>query len=255
MDLIGAGHNLLSSQLMSNINLVVADDHNILRSGLRALLACEADFNIVGEATSGREAVTLARELSPNVVVMDLAMPLLNGMEATRQIVETCPDVKVIVLSAYDDDEHLESALAAGAAGYLLKHTAMDDLIEAVRQVHQGNAYFSPTIARRLSEKQLAGLHRPKEKATRPNPLTSRETEVLQLIAEGFVNKQIAAELNRSVKTIEKHRQSLMRRLDVHCTADLVQYAVSKGVIELRSVKNIFNPIDRQTSPMRTSDK
>jgi DNA-binding NarL/FixJ family response regulator len=240
---------------MSNIKLVVADDHNILRSGLRALLACEADFEIVAEATSGREAVSRVRELSPDVVVMDLAMPLLNGMEATRQIVETCPNTKVIVLSAYDDDEHLESALGAGAAGYLLKHTAMDDLIEAVRQVHKGNAYFSPTIARRLSEKQLAGLHRPKEKVARPNPLTSRETEVLQLIAEGFVNKQIAAELNRSVKTIEKHRQSLMRRLDVHCTADLVQYAVSKGVIELRPVKNIFQGTEKPAASMRTGTK
>jgi DNA-binding NarL/FixJ family response regulator len=240
---------------MSSIKLLVADDHNILRSGLRALLASEHDFQIVGEATSGRQAVAMARELAPDVVVMDLAMPLLNGMEGTRQIIETCPHIKVIVLSAYEDDEHLESALAAGAAGYLLKHTAADELIEAVRQVYQGNAFFSPSIARRLSEKQFAGMNDPKGRVARPISLTSRETEVLQLVAEGYVNKQIAAELNRSVKTIEKHRQSLMRRLDVHCTANLVHYAVDKGVIELLSVKNIVPPPVKPPVAARNSSK
>jgi DNA-binding NarL/FixJ family response regulator len=222
---------------MSTINLLIADDHNIIRSGLRALLSSEPDFKIAGEATSGRSAVTLARELLPHVVIMDLAMPLLNGMEGTRQILEASPSTKVIVLSAYDDDQHVEAALAAGASAYLLKHTATSELIEAVRQVHKGNAYFSPSIAKSLSEKRCADLLRPPERSP---VLTARETEVLQLIAEGFSNKQVASELNRSVKTVEKHRQSLMQKLNVHCTADLVHYAVRKGIIELRPTKSIL---------------
>ena len=136
---------------MSKITLLLVDDHNVIRSGLRALLASEPSFEIVGEAASGREAVSLAGQLQPDVVIMDLAMPLLNGMEATRQITSGCPSTRVIVLSAYDDDAHVEQALAMEASGYLLKHTAGSDLIRAVQEVYSGNAFFSPPIAERLA--------------------------------------------------------------------------------------------------------
>jgi DNA-binding NarL/FixJ family response regulator len=218
------------------------DDHNVVRCGLRALLTSDPDLQIVGEAGSGRDAVSLAHELKPDVVVMDLAMPLLNGMEATRQITSDCPETKVIVLSAYDDDPHVEQALAMDAAGYLLKHTAASDLIRAVHEVHAGNAYFSPAIAERLREKRRERIESPRI-ASEPSPrLSIREAEVLQLVAEGFPNKQIADELHLSVKTVEKHRQSLMGKLKLHCIADLVHYAATHGAIEMQSSGPILKP-------------
>jgi DNA-binding NarL/FixJ family response regulator len=225
---------------MSTISLLVADDHNIIRSGLCALLRNEPDFQIVGEATSGRAAVALAMQLSPDILIMDLAMPLMNGVEATRQVVRNCPYTKVIVLSAYEDDGHIESVMAAGAAAYLLKHTAAAEIGRAVREVQKGNAYFSPTIAERLRAKSISKLEQPRQGA-RTEPLTSREAEVLQLIAEGFSNKQIAGELNVSIKTIEKHRQSLMGKLNIHCIAGLTRHAAENGVIEAAPSKAIFS--------------
>jgi DNA-binding NarL/FixJ family response regulator len=223
---------------MQKITILLADDHNLIRQGIRALLTMEADFEVVGEAVTGREAIALTEQLTPNVVVMDLAMPLLNGMEAARQIVLNSPATKVIVLSAYNDKEHVEQAVAAGAAGYLLKVTAAKELIQAVREVNQGNAYFSPQISQRLREEfdPLA------LKVNKPAALTVREAEVLQLVAEGFVNKQIADELSISTKTVEKHRQSLMNKLNLHCTVDLVRHAVAKGVIDTCDIKMILHP-------------
>src|SRR4051794_6646426 len=209
---------------MKKITILLADDHNIIRHGLRALLKLEADFEVVGEAITGREAVTLAGQLAPNVGVMDLAMPLLNGMEAARQIAATHPASKIIVLSAHNDSEHIQHAIAAGASGYMLKMTAVQELAAAIREVHKGNAYFSPQVAEWLREESspLAAIKR------RQSPgLTGRKTEVLQLIAESFLNKQMAEELHLSVKTIEKHRQSLMHKLNLHCTADLVRHAAA----------------------------
>lgn len=223
---------------MSAITLLVADDHNIIRSGLCALLKNEADFQIVGEATSGRAAVALALELSPNILIMDLAMPLLNGVEATRQVVRDCPSTKVIVLSAYDDDIHIEAVMAAGAAAYLLKHTAAAEICQAVREVHKGNAYFSPTVAERLRAKSVSKLEQPRKNAR--TELTTRESEVLQLIAEGFSNKQIASELNISIKTIEKHRQSLMAKLNIHCIAGLTRHAAANGIIEAGPIEPVL---------------
>jgi len=231
-------HQLASH--MTKITLLLVDDHNVVRYGLRALLSGEQDIEIVGEAASGREAIALAQRLNPDVVVMDLAMPLLNGMEATRQIMRACPDAKVVVLSAYYDDLHIEQALAVEAAAYLLKQTAAADLIRAVREVHKGNAFFSPAIAERLREKRCMALERPEAKPTVPR-LSVREAEVVQLIAEGFLNKQIADELHLSVKTVEKHRQSAMRKLNLHCIADLVRHAAERGVIEARETKAILN--------------
>src|SRR5436309_11725033 len=201
---------------MANISVLLADDHNIVRHGLKALLVAEGDITIVAEAQNGREAVQLAAKLLPEIVVMDLAMPLLNGWEATRQIVKAVPSARVVVLSTYSDDEHLQQALAAGAAAYLLKQTAASDLVQAIREVSKGNAWFSPAIAKRLRERTSAppGPDEPLKAANLE--LTPREAEVLQLIAEGFANKQIASELGLSVKTVEKHRQQVMCKLNIH---------------------------------------
>lgn len=220
---------------MSNINILLVDDHNIVRQGLKALLATESDINILGEAQSGREAVQMALQLRPDVLVMDLAMPLLNGWEATRQILKAVPNLKVVVLSTYGDDEHIQQAIAAGAAAYLLKQTAAADLVKAIREVASGNAFFSPAIAKRLREQtcRTETTEEPAEAKINDVELTHREAEVLQLIAEGFANKQIAAELGLSVKTVEKHRQQVMQKLNIHDIAGLVRHAASKGIIEM----------------------
>ncbi len=216
---------------MSNITVLLVDDHNIVRQGLKALLTAEGDLTVIAEAQTGREAVNLATKFRPEVVVMDLAMPLLNGWEATRQILKAVPTAKILVLSTYDNDEHIQQAIAAGAAAYLIKQTAAADLVKAIREVKKGNAYFSPTIAERLREQTCRSANG--ESLRVPNvELTPREAEVLQLIAEGFANKQIAAELGLSVKTVEKHRQQVMNKLDIHDTAGLVRHAAAKGIIE-----------------------
>ena len=218
---------------MANITILLVDDHTIVRQGLKALLTSEKNMSIVGEAQTGREAVELVAQLRPTVVIMDLAMPRLNGAEATRQILKSSPSTKIIVLSTYSDDEHVQQALGAGAAAYLLKQTAAEDVVEAIREVSKGNAFLSPAIAKRLREQTRtpAKLERKPPKA--PNvELTQREAEVLQLIAEGYANKQIAAELNLSVKTVEKHRQQVMQKLDIHNIAGLVRHAAAKGIIE-----------------------
>jgi DNA-binding NarL/FixJ family response regulator len=217
---------------MPNINVLLVDDHNIVRQGLKALLTAEGDISVLAEAQTGREAVNLAAQVRPDVVIMDLAMPLLNGWEATRQILKAVPTAKIVILSSYDSDEHIEQAISAGAAAYLIKQTAAADLAKAIREVKKGNAYFSPAIAQRLREKTCSSL----TGASQPRPanpeLTFREAEVLQLIAEGFANKQIAAELGLSVKTVEKHRQQVMNKLNIHDTAGLVRHAAAKGIIE-----------------------
>jgi DNA-binding NarL/FixJ family response regulator len=223
-----------AKSFMSTINILLVDDHNIVRQGLRALLLAEGDMAVVAEAQTGREAVQLATQHRPEVVVMDLAMPLLNGWEATRQILRAVPSAKVVVLSTYGDDEHIRQAIAAGAAAYLLKQTAAADLVKAIREVKKGNAYFSPAIASRLRDETCNTLGDANDvKANSSVELTPREAEVLQLIAEGFANKQIAAELGLSVKTIEKHRQQLMHKLDIHGIAGLVRHAAAKGIIEM----------------------
>jgi len=216
---------------MPNISVLLVDDHNIVRQGLKALLAAEGDISIIAEAQTGREAVQLATQHLPQIVIMDLAMPRLNGCEATRQILKAIPSAKIIVLSTYADDHHLQQALGAGAAAYLLKQTAAADLIQAIREVRKGNAFFSPAIAKRLRE-QTCQPAQPEGARTPDVELTQREAEVLQLIAEGYANKQIADELGLSVKTIEKHRQQVMLKLDIHNIPGLVRHAVAKGIIE-----------------------
>ncbi|SDS41138.1 response regulator transcription factor [Opitutus sp. GAS368] len=217
---------------MQKTTVLLADDHTVLRQGLRALLAAEPDMEVVGEADNGRQAVQLVQKFLPDVVVMDIAMPLLNGLEATRQITREVPSTRVIMLSSYSDDEYVEQLTDAGAIGYLLKQTAATDLLKAIREAKQGNAYFSPAISRRMLDhyRQAFMSGQPIRKAG--ESLTSRECEVLQLIAEGKTNKQIAAELCISIKTVEKHRQQVMNRLNIHDIAGLTRYAIAKGLIE-----------------------
>lgn len=216
---------------MKKISVLLVDDHTVVRQGLRALLKAEEDMEVVGEAENGRQAVILAKKTPPDVVVMDVAMPMLNGLEATRQILKGVPGTKVLVLTSYGDDECVQQLMHAGATGYLIKQTAANDLLKAIREVQRGNAFFSPSIAKRLRDqcREAFSNGQPARKSTE---LTSRESEVLQLIAEGFSNKQIAAELAISIKTVEKHRQQVMNKLNIHDVAGLTRYAISKGLVE-----------------------
>jgi DNA-binding NarL/FixJ family response regulator len=217
---------------MNKIRVLLADDHTVVRQGLRVLLEAEPDITVVGEAETGRQAVQLAKRLAPDVIVVDIAMPNLNGLEATRQITREVPNVRVLVLSSYNDDEYVHQVTEAGASGYLLKQTAATDLIKAVHEAGKGNAFFSPAISRRLVDRYREAFQPGTPVKKRRGLLTSREAEVLQLIAEGRANKQIAAELCISVKTVEKHRQQVMNKLNIHDIAGLTRYAISKGVIE-----------------------
>jgi DNA-binding NarL/FixJ family response regulator len=218
---------------MSRITVLLVDDHLIVREGLRALLGLESDIEIVGEAGDGRQALELTRILKPDVVVMDIAMPLLNGMEATRQILHELKHTKTLVLSAHSDDAYVERAMALGASGYLIKQSASHLLVDAIRRVHRGETVFSPLISKRHAHQG----HGAGDRAASPSrmhsaPLTSREVEVLQLVAEGYANKQSADALRISIKTVEKHRQSLMNKLNIHDTAGLTRYAIAAGIIE-----------------------
>lgn len=219
---------------MKKIGVLLVDDHTVVRQGLRALLNSEQDIEVLGEAENGRQAVMAARKTPPDIVVMDVAMPLLNGLEATRQILKAVPTARILVLTSYGDDECVAQLMQAGASGYLIKQTAANELLKAIREVHRGNAFFSPAIAKRLRDqcREVFTSGRPARKASE---LTSREAEVLQLIAEGFSNKQIAGELTISIKTVEKHRQQVMNKLNIHDVAGLTRYAISKGMVE-RSV-------------------
>lgn len=227
---INLNHQMNSN--MQKIKVLLVDDHNVVRQGLKALLAVEQDIEVVAEADTGRQAVNLAKKLMPDVVVMDIAMPLLNGLEATRQIIAQVPNAKVLVLSTYSDDDYVQQLTEAGAAGYLVKQTAAQDLLKAIREAYKGNAFFSPSIAKRLADRCREAFVSGQPVKQRTQTLTSREAEVLQLIAEGQPNKQIASELSISIKTVEKHRQQLMNKLNIHDIAGLTRHAVSKGIIE-----------------------
>jgi len=217
---------------MKRITVLLAEDHEIVREGLRKLLEAESDIEVVGEAETGRQAVALTRKLRPAVVVMDIAMPLLNGLEATRQIREALPNTRVLILSAHSDEAYVEQVIALGAAGYLIKQTSSHFLSEAIRAVHNGETFFSPSIAKQLHNHYQKAAGRVGLEKKKGDLLTAREAEVLQLIAEGQANKQVATELGLSVKTVEKHRQRLMEKLNIHDTAGLTRYAISAGIIE-----------------------
>jgi two-component system, NarL family, response regulator NreC len=215
---------------LKKIRILIADDHGIVRKGLRLQLEQNNDFEVVGEATEGREAVRMAEELLPDVVIMDIAMPTLNGIQATTQLVKKNPQIGVIILSMYSDETYLMRTLAAGAKGYLLKDSADVDLHRAVEVVAQGKPFFSPAIAGTLLEDYMRQLQQ-RGLQDSYDLLTEREKEILQLLAEGKSNKDVAGILNLSTNTVETHRTRIMQKLDLHSTADIVLYAVRKGII------------------------
>jgi DNA-binding NarL/FixJ family response regulator len=217
---------------MKKITVLLAEDHTIVREGFRKMLELENDIQVVGEAQNGRQAVAMVKKLRPAVVVMDIAMPLLNGLEATRQILKAVPGTRILILSAHSDDAYVKNASESGAMGFLLKQASAHVLSKGIREVNKGNTFFGPAIAKRLYQLDGKSLDRAGRRQPRKARLTSREMEVLQLIAEGKANKETAAELGISIKTVEKHREKVMSKLDVHDTAGLTRYAISAGIIE-----------------------
>ena len=217
---------------MKPITVLLTDDHTMVREGFRSMLELEADLQIVGEAGNGREAILLAKQLRPDVVIMDIAMPLLNGLEATRQLLKDLPDTKVLMLSAHSDDSYVENAVESGVRGFLLKQTSAHEVCRAIREVHRGAWYLTPSVLRRQERLHASAVDRAGVVRKKSSMLTSREMEVLQLVAEGKANKEMAAELGIGLKTVEKHREHLMMKLDIHDTAGLTRYAISTGVIE-----------------------
>ena len=213
--------------MLNKITVLLADDHVIVREGFRSLLATDSEIKVIGEAQDGREAVALAIKLRPAVVLMDIAMPLMNGLEATRQIVKAVPASKVLILSAHCDDAYVSNAIACGAVGFLTKQTSASDMSSAIRAVLLSNTFIRP-VPRFIAQGAKRSGRLPRAMPT----LSSREIEVLQLITEGNANKQIAQYLDISVKTVEKHREHLMAKLDIHDTAGLTRYAIAAGIIE-----------------------
>jgi two-component system, NarL family, response regulator NreC len=215
---------------VKKIRVLIADDHGIVRKGLRLQLEQESAFEVVGEAAEGREAVRMAEELMPDVVIMDIAMPNLNGIQATAQLVKKNPQIGVIMLSMYSDETYLTRTLAAGAKGYLLKENADADLYDAVKNVAQGKPFFSPAIANTLLEDYMRQLQQ-RGLQDSYDLLTDREKEILQLLAEGRSNKEVASMLNLSTNTVETHRTRIMQKLGLHSSAEIVLYAVRKRII------------------------
>ncbi|MHC4659190.1 MAG: response regulator [Planctomycetota bacterium] len=216
-----------------SIKILLADDHKITRQGLRSLLETEADMQVVAEAEEGRSAVRLVRELLPDMVIMDVTMPDLNGMEAARQIVYAFPDVKIIALSMHSDALFVTEMLRSGASGYLLKDCAFEELVRAIRTVTAGKTYLSPTISGVVVNDYLHRVS--KGDSSDSQVLSNREREVLQLLAEGKTTKQIALKLHISAKTVETHRRQIMDKLDIHSIAELTKYAIRKGFTSLET--------------------
>jgi DNA-binding NarL/FixJ family response regulator len=217
---------------MKTISVLLADDHAVVRQGLCSLLSAEPDIVIVGEASNGREAVQMAQQIRPDVVVMDLAMPQLNGVEAIRQLSEMGLKSRLLVLSSFSDDEYVQELVGAGISGYLTKQTAANNLIKAVREAARGNHYFSPSIAKRYNDMSRAFAANGQPPAQRDGKMTGRQREVLQLVAEGNLNKEVAVLLGISIKTVEKHRQHLMDALGIHDIAGLTRYAIAHVIVD-----------------------
>ena len=216
---------------METIRIVLADDHTIVRQGLRSLLEQQAGIEVIAEAENGRQAVRIAEQLKPDVVLMDFSMPDLNGLEATRQIKQRVPDVKILILTRHANREYIESILRAGASGYLIKKSAVDELVNAIQSVYRGDSFLDTSISKMVIE---GYLHQSGgEIQVHDIKLTPRQREVLQLIAEGHPIREIASLLHISVKTVDNHRANLMQKLDLHSTADLTQYAIRKGIVSL----------------------
>jgi DNA-binding NarL/FixJ family response regulator len=216
---------------MKPIRILLADDHTVVRKGLRLLLESQSGLSVIAEAADGRAAVSLAEQDPPDVVVMDVAMPTLNGIEAARQITAKLPQTAVVFLSMHSDESYVLKALKAGARGYLLKDSAEHDLIQAVTAVTQGKSFFSPAISKMMMEDYMRELQERQIEDTY-ELLTTREREVLQLLAEGKSNKEVAAVLNLSLYTVETHRGNILQKLNLHSGAELILYAIRKGVIQ-----------------------
>ena len=219
--------------------MLLAEDHVVVREGLRILIEADGDIKIVAEAVTGREAVSMAKQQRPDVVVMDIAMPLLNGIQATQQILNELPKTKILILSAHADPEYVDQLMLLGVLGYLTKQTSAEMVAKAVRTIHSGGTFFSPSVAKHLRDHYSKTRQVGKTPKRNNVRLTSRESELLQLIAEGYVNKQIASDLKISIKTVEKHRQHLMEKLNIHEIAGLTRYAISAGVIESSTQKTV----------------
>lgn len=215
---------------MSEIRILLADDHSIVRRGLRAALEEDSGLVVAGEAAHGREAIQLAEQLTPDIAILDIAMPQLNGIDATAQILKVSPSTNVIILSVHSDESYVLRALTAGARGYLLKDSAETEVVAAVRAVHQGNSWFSPAIAKTLLEEHVRYL-RKRGLEDSYDLLTGREKQVLQLLAEGRSNKEVANLLELGLSTVETHRMNLMQKLGLHSTAEIVLYAVRKRLV------------------------
>ena len=214
-----------------SIRIILADDHRIVRNGLRTLLDAEPDMEVIGEAENGRNSIQLARKLMPDVIVMDITMPDLNGIEATRQILDEFPQVKIIALSLHPHEQFVSGMLMVGASGYLLKDCSVDELTAAIRASTKGEVYLSPGVANVVIKNYIGQLKKSEESA--PPLLTPRETEVLQLVSEGKTSKKIASIMNISTKTVDTHRRQMMDKLNVSSIAELTKYAIRSGLTSL----------------------
>lgn len=211
---------------MNKIRVLLVDDHAIVRQGFHSLLEKEKDIEVVGEASSGEEGIELAKQLRPTIVVMDIKMPGINGLEATRQIIQYDKSMKIIILTMFSDKDLINQAITAGASGYLSKETVVNDLLTAIREVGQGNAFFSPRISKELLIDEYHHLK------SRNLPLTQREIEIFQLVVHGATSKIIGDKLSLSVRTVEKHREQIMKKLNLHDVASLTKYAIERGIID-----------------------
>jgi two-component system response regulator NreC len=222
----------MTTAVHTRIQVLIADDHTILREGIRLLLGSQPDIQIVGEASDGRDAFFKVEELRPHVVLMDIGMPVLNGLDATQQIRRNFPDTKVLILTQHDNDEYVYRILQAGASGYVLKRAAGAELVSAIRNVDRGNAFLYPSMAKGLLSDYLRRAEAGQEKASYDG-LTERERQILKMIADGCTNQQIADLLCLSVKTVQAHRGHLMEKLNMHDRTELVKYAIRKGIIKV----------------------
>jgi DNA-binding NarL/FixJ family response regulator len=215
---------------MQTLRVLIVDDHTLVRQGLRRILEAQPGFEVIGEAGDGREAIRLVHEIQPDIVVLDVTMPRLNGLEALSQLQRRAPQAHIVVLSMHDDEAYVTRAVRAGAAAYLLKDSADVDLIHALRAVAQGKSFFSPSVAKIIADEYVRQLA-DRGVTDRYETLSEREREVLQLIAEGRSNKETAAQLHISPTTVETHRAHIMEKLDLHSTAEIVLFAVRRGII------------------------
>lgn len=219
-----------------NITVCLADDHGILRHGLRALIAQETGIDVIGEASNGHETLQVVKEKKPKILILDIAMPRLNGIEVSKRIKKNFPDTKIIILSMYDNQEYIYELFSCGVSAYILKEAVASELISAIRAVHNGDFYISPSISKKVINGYLSIKqgNSPAEPAPK-NILTPREREILQLIAEGYSSREIADILETSAKTVDTHRNNLMKKLNIHRKSELIKYAIQTGIIQIKS--------------------